>query len=97
MNYVPALIDVTGFELPEELVPLVEVLSKNLHEVWAQTRISQGWRYGSNRDDALKLHPDIMPYETLPEAEKVYDRNSVVATLKALLAMGYLKKLHESD
>jgi hypothetical protein len=89
MEYTPSPIDVAGIEIPEELLPLVERLSQNAHDVWAQTRLGQGWRYGDCRDDARKLHPDIVPYEALPESEKAYDRNSVMMTLKALIAMGF--------
>lgn len=32
-----------GISLPKELDSLVEEMSKNVHEVWAQTRIAQGW------------------------------------------------------
>ena len=30
-----------------------------------------------------------MPYEELPESEKVYDRNTAMLTLKAIVALGY--------
>jgi ryanodine receptor 2 len=89
MNYEPCPIDVTGIALPDEMLPLLDPFSKNIHEVWAQTRIRQGWSYGCQRDDNLKQHPDIIPYEQLTEPEKEHDRNSVAATIKALIAMGY--------
>jgi len=89
MDYSPSPVDVSGTKLPEELLPLVEFLSENVHEVWVQTRLSQGWRYGEHRDDARKLHPDLVPYAALPEEEKAHDRNSVEMTLKVLIAMGY--------
>ena len=31
----------------------------------------------------------MVPYEALPEEEKDYDRNTAMATLKAILKMGY--------
>ena len=34
-------IDTTGVVLPEELEQLVEQMSKNVHEVWAETRIKR--------------------------------------------------------
>lgn len=95
MDYIPSPIDVTGVKIPEDILPLIEILSKNIHEVWAQTRISQGWMYGTHRDDVLKLHSDIVPYEELTESEKEHDRNSVIATLKVLIAMKYHIKLEE--
>ena len=88
-TYIPQPIDTTGVELPEELESLVEQMSKNVHEVWAQTRIQQGWTYGEQRNDELKTHPCLVPYEELPDAEKEYDRNTSVGTLKLIMKLGF--------
>lgn len=87
--YTPQPIDTTDVVLPVELEQLVEEMSKNVHEVWAETRIKQGWTYGEKRDDALKHHPCLVAYEDLPEEEKVYDRNTSVETLKLILKLGF--------
>src|SRR5262249_44430275 len=58
------------------------------HENWARLRIEQGWSFGPERNDTLKLHPDLVPYEQLPESEKEYDRYTALETIKVLLAMG---------
>jgi len=89
MKYTPSPIDTSSVELPEELKSLSEKLARNTHEVWSQSRMSQGWTWGERRDDALKKHPDLIPYEELPEEEKDYDRNTSQQTLKLILAMGY--------
>ncbi len=88
-KYIPQPIDTTGVKLPEELEQLVEQISKNVHEVWAETRIKQGWRYGDQRDDELKTHPCLVPYEQLPESEREYDRNTSVSTLKLIMKLGF--------
>lgn len=49
-------------------------MAKNVHEVWAQNRINEGWKYGDKRNDELKQHPCLVPYEELSEVEKDYDR-----------------------
>ena len=87
--YVPQPIDVSDVELPRELVSLVECLSKNVHEVWASERICLGWQYGSERNDELKHHPCLVPYEELPEIEKEYDRNTALGTLKLISKLGF--------
>lgn len=51
-KYVPNPVDTTDVKLPMELESLVEEMAKNVHEVWAQTRISQGWSFGEERNDA---------------------------------------------
>lgn len=89
-NYTPSPIDTSDITLPEELKPLLEAMAKNVHEVWAQTRIEQGWKYGSERNDAEKLHPMLVPYEELPEEEKTYDRNTSIETLKLVLKLGWV-------
>lgn len=68
---------------------LLEKLARNTHDVWANQRISDGWRYGPARNDALKEHPCLVLYEDLDEMEKDYDRVVVQQVIKAILAMGY--------
>lgn len=89
VNYTPQPIDTTDVELPKELEQLVEEMSKNVHEVWAETRIKQGWKYGEQRNDELRTHPCLVPYEDLPEVEKEYDRNTSVGTLKLIMKLGF--------
>ena len=88
-NYVPQPMDTSDIQLPEELNVLIEQMAKNVHEVWAQSRIKQGWRYGNERSDALKQHPCLIPYEELPEVEKAYDRNTALETLKLISKLGF--------
>ncbi len=88
-NYKPSPIDTSDVTLPEDLQELVEYMAKNTHEVWALTRIKQGWTYGPVRNDELKHHPCLIPYEELPESEKEYDRNTSVETLKLIIKLGY--------
>lgn len=88
-NYTPQPIDTTDVELPKELEQLVEEMSKNVHEVWAETRIKQGWTFGEQRNDELKTHPCLVPYEELPEEEKEYDRNTSIGTLKLIMKLGF--------
>lgn len=89
MLYVPKPEDTKDIVLPEEINDLVEVLAKNVHEVWAESRITQGWTYGAERNIALKQHPCLIPYEELPEEEKDYDRDTAVGTLKLISKLGF--------
>ena len=88
-KYLPQPIVTTYVKLPVELKQLVESMAKNVHEVWALSRISQGWTYGKQRDDEKKTHPCLVPYEELPEEEKEYDRNTAISTLKFIMKLGY--------
>lgn len=89
MNYVPQPIDTSDIKLSEELNELIEKMAKNVHEVWAQSRIEQGWKYGEERNDSLKTHPCLVPYEELPEIEKAYDRDTALGTLKLICKLGF--------
>lgn len=88
-KYIPNPVDTKSVDLPKGLEPLVEEMSKNVHEVWAATRISQGWTYGEGRNDAKKKHPCLVPYEELSEEEKAYDRNTSIETIKLILKLGF--------
>lgn len=88
-DYTPHPIDTSGIELPEELSPLVEALARNVHEVWSQARIDQGWTYGEHRDDNLKKHPCLVPYEQLSDGEKSFDRKTSTETLKLIQKLGF--------
>ncbi|MBE7044625.1 MAG: Ryanodine receptor Ryr [Ruminococcaceae bacterium] len=87
--YTPNPIKTDDMILSDEILALSELLAKNTHEVWAQGRISDGWRYGEKRDDREKLHPCLVAYEELSEAEKDYDRNTALETLKLIIKLGY--------
>ena len=88
-NYVPKPIDTSDVVLPDELMSLVEDMSRNVHDVWAETRINDGWRYGDRRNDERKEHPCLVDYDDLPESEREYDRNTAVGTLKLIYKLGF--------
>ena len=88
-HYKPSPIDTSNIQLPEELMELAEAISKNVHEVWAQNRMNEGWTYGPVRDDQKKQTPCLIPYEQLPDEEKAYDRNTAFSTLKFIVSQGF--------
>lgn len=88
-KYIPNPADTREIELPRALEPLVENMARNVHEVWARTRISQGWAFGEKRDDKEKRHPCLIPYEHLSEKEKEYDRNTAIETIKFIIKSGF--------
>lgn len=88
-NYIPQPIDTKDVVLPEELVALAEEIAKNVHEVWSEGRMKDGWEYGNERNDAEKLHPCLVPYAELSETEKEYDRSTSQETLKLIIKLGF--------
>jgi len=89
-DYQPHPIDTSGVILSDELLELAELMAENVHEVWAATRIAQGWSYGPERNDSEKKHPCLVPYGELPEEEKTYDRNTSIETLKFIIMKGFV-------
>ena len=85
----PKLEELGDVKLPSELEKFIEDLAKQQHEEWAQSRIEQGWTYGPERNDQLKHHPCLVPYEELPDVEKAYDRDTAVGTLKLIQKLGF--------
>ena len=87
--YQPQPIDTSKIELPKDLLPLVELIAKNVHEVWSKQRLAEGWSYGEVKDSIKKTTPCLVPYEELSEQEKDYDRNTALETIKLVLKLGY--------
>lgn len=87
--YNPSPVNTRQIALPAQLLELTEQIAENVHENWALGRIRDGWVYGPQRNDAAKTTPCLVPYAQLSEAEKEYDRNTALETLKLILALGY--------
>lgn len=47
---------------------------KESHEAWYARKVSEGWKYGEVENRIEKLHPCCLPYDQLPEAQRVKDR-----------------------
>uniref|UniRef100_A0A672NYN4 Ryanodine receptor 1 n=1 Tax=Sinocyclocheilus grahami TaxID=75366 RepID=A0A672NYN4_SINGR len=86
--FTPCPVDTVQIVLPPHLERIREKLAENSHELWAVTRIEQGWTYGPFRDDNKKLHPCLVDFQSLPEPEKNYNLAMSGETLKTLLALG---------
>lgn len=69
---------------PDEL----EELSRAEHDRWMGAKLKDGWRFGTTRDDAARLHPDIIPYDALSERIKDLDREQVRAITRLLSVSG---------
>jgi len=87
--YIPKPFDTSDVIVPDQLAELTELLSRNTHEVWAKSRMSQGWTYGKERNDTLKQHPCLIPYEELTKEEADYDRNTSTEVIKLILSLGF--------
>jgi ppGpp synthetase/RelA/SpoT-type nucleotidyltranferase len=55
----------------------VDQLAEMEHGRWIIERLQSGWCYGPQRDLANKISPYLVPWRTLSDDVKAYDRNSV--------------------
>ena len=88
-TYTPQPLDTSDVVLDDSLLALTEQLARNVHEVWSAGRIADGWQWGAQRDDTKRLHPCLVPYDELPEAEKEYDRRTAMETIKTIVKLNY--------
>ena len=88
-EYLPSPIEIGHIELDAQLCELTEILARHAHDLWARQRLSEGWSWGEQRCDLDRTNPCLVPYEELPEAERQYDRQAAMGTLKAIVALGY--------
>ena len=88
-DYEPHPLNLEDVPLTDDLQELQEAIAENAHEVWAAARKAEGWTYGPVRNDALKQHPDLIPYSALPDSEKAYDRLMAFNTIKLLKKLGW--------
>ncbi len=55
----------------------IETMAIVEHLRWSWEKRLNGWTFGNVRDDIKKIHPGLVPYEKLSEAEKDKDRELV--------------------
>lgn len=56
---------------------------RELHESWMESKIAEGWKYGLKKDYNKKTHPCIVPYDELPDDQKIKD-DMFLAVVKSL-------------
>lgn len=88
-DYEPQPINLDDVTLTDDLWELREAIAENAHDVWATARRKEGWTFGPERDDANKKHPDLIPYSSLPDSEKEYDRLMALDTIKLVKKLGF--------
>ncbi len=68
----------------------VEQLARVEHERWTVQKKRQGWRFGEVRDEAARLHPDLVEWSALSELGKEKNRDIVRAWPHQLSRAGYV-------
>ena len=89
-GYLPSLYNLDALEELPALHDMIERLAENAHNLWARSKVSNGFCYGSSAKNAsLKVSPYLVPYERLGSRDKKSNRDSVKGVIEALIARGY--------
>ncbi|MDR0944363.1 MAG: hypothetical protein LBM41_07535 [Ruminococcus sp.] len=75
--------EVMGFT-PEQ----IEMLALEEHDKWMSERLANGWTLGAKRDAVAKTTPYLIPYASLTEEIKDYDRDAVRNVFPMLAELG---------
>jgi len=55
----------------------LERMAQLEHGRWNIERLREGWRFGTTRDNAKKIHNCLVSWKQLPDDIREYDRNSI--------------------
>ena len=78
----PTPLNLDGVRLSQDVLAISERLAENSHDVWAVGKFKQF-------EGTTNTHPDLIPYDSMTDAQKEYDRKASTDTLKFLTLCGY--------
>lgn len=91
--YIISTIFLLQIQLPAYIENVRDKLAENLHEIWAASKIEQGWSYGEVRDDPRKKNPSINNFEKVPMTEKKYVITVSFETLRYMSKLVFVNEL----
>lgn len=50
------------------------ITPEDLHRAWCAAKVADGWVWGPEKDPDKKTHPCLLPYDALPEGQRVKDQ-----------------------
>ncbi len=68
----------------------IVALAQAEHESWRAFLQRHGWKPGAVRDNARKIHPALLPWDILAEADRQKARTSVLTSLAMLESFGFV-------
>ena len=66
----------------------VDVLAQMEKRRWNAERLLSGWVYGEFRNNDLKIHPLLVPWEELDDKEKQKDRDTLANITNTITSLG---------
>lgn len=65
-----------------------DITPAEIHQVWVETMLKEGWRVGPKYDTIKKAHPSLVPYMELEDNQKLKDV-LYLAAVKSILPLEY--------
>ena len=59
------------------------------HERWCQEKLSEGWKYGPEKDENQKTNPDLVKWDDLPPPEREKNKKYIQNLPKVLARAGF--------
>lgn len=70
------------------------ITPKENHDNWMKMKITQGWTFGEVKSFEKKTHPDLVPFDELPEIEK---RKDIADGVSHRLALKLWNRIDNSE
>ena len=51
----------------------LDATPEDMHKNWCKAKLNDGWTYGIEKNPNKKTHPCLLPYDQLPEEQRVKD------------------------
>jgi len=67
-----------------------DITPEENHNNWMEMKIKQGWIYGNVKDFDKKTHPDLVPFNELPDIEK---RKDIADSISHKMALDLFTRL----
>ncbi|OQR88205.1 kinase [Thraustotheca clavata] len=88
-SYRPSPINIDNISIPKVLQNDIISIAHQVHFAWCTQKTLEGWIYGNERNDDLKVHPLLKPYHKLDNEAQSRNIASVNASIQCILALGY--------
>lgn len=94
--YNPKPISTANANLNNDLANACKNFTEHCHDSWALSKMDNGWVYGSKYNEMKKQHPSLKSFKLLDNREQQMKLQTVVESIKAMLAYGWTVELDAS-
>jgi hypothetical protein len=66
------------------------------HDSWLEQKLRDGWTYAATKDPARKVHPCLLPYDSLPSEQKLKDQIFIAVAVSIMGERSEIRRLFRS-